>query len=41
LGAEETKLGTIKVYQVDEKFSKAKAEGKLGELKAGDIIRSQ
>ena len=41
LGAEETKLGTIKVYQVDEKFSKAKAESKLGEAKAGDIIRSQ
>jgi curli biogenesis system outer membrane secretion channel CsgG len=41
LGAEETKLGTIKVYQVDEKFSKAKAEGKLGEAKAGDVIRSQ
>jgi curli biogenesis system outer membrane secretion channel CsgG len=41
LGAQETKQGAIKVYQVEEKFAKAKAEGKLGTVKPGDIIRSQ
>ena len=41
LGAEETKKGTVKVFQVEEKFAKAKADGKLEGVKAGDIIRSK
>ena len=41
LGSEEKKRGMIKVYDVQEKFSKAKPEGKLaGEVKPNDIIRA-
>jgi hypothetical protein len=41
LGAEEKRIGSIKIYEVQEKFSKAKPEGKLDGVKAGDVIRSQ
>ena len=41
LGSEETKKGIVKVYQVEEKFAKAKADGKLEGVKPGDIIRSK
>ncbi len=41
LGSEEKKKGVIKVYDVQEKFAKAKAEGKLEPAAAqGDIIRA-
>jgi curli biogenesis system outer membrane secretion channel CsgG len=39
LGAEESAVGRVKIYQVMEKFSKAKAVGSLGAVNSGDIIR--
>jgi curli biogenesis system outer membrane secretion channel CsgG len=41
LGQEEKRKGTIKVYDVQEKFSKAKPEGTMEQVNAGDVIRSQ
>ena len=42
LGAEEKKKGQIKVYEVQEKFAKAKPEGALSPAAAAnDVIRSQ
>jgi len=41
LGAEQKKLGTVKVYEVQEKFAKAKADAAITGLKAGDIVKSQ
>jgi curli biogenesis system outer membrane secretion channel CsgG len=41
LGSEEKKKGVIKVYEVQEKFSKAKAESTLNPAAAqGDVIRA-
>jgi len=41
LGSEEKKKGLIKVYEVQEKFAKAKPEGALNPAAAqGDVIRS-
>ena len=39
LGAEEENKGTIKVFEVAEKYSKAKADGMLKPVKTGDICR--
>lgn len=41
LGVEETTLGKLKLYQVKEKYSKAKPIGRLAGLKQGDIIRDR
>lgn len=41
LGAVETKKGTVKVYQVEEKFSKARLESGTTGVEAGDIIKAQ
>ena len=41
LGSELEKRGTIKVTKVEEKYAKAKAQGALGEVKAGDIVKGQ
>lgn len=42
LGQEEKKKGTIKVYEVQEKFAKAKADGAMTPAAAAnDVIRSQ
>ena len=41
LGSEEEKIGTVKIYKVSEKYSKAKvADGGAG-IKKGDIIRQK
>ena len=39
LGAEESKNGTIKIFEVAEKYSKARAVGELKPVKPGDICR--
>lgn len=40
LGAEETKIGTVKIFQIEEKFSKAKIlNGK--DFNMGDVIRRE
>jgi curli biogenesis system outer membrane secretion channel CsgG len=41
LGSELDKKGTVKVVKVEEKYAKAKADGSLAGIKAGDIVRSQ
>lgn len=41
LGSDVTKKGTLKIYEVQEKFGKAKTDGKIEGLKVGDLIRSQ
>ena len=41
LGAEVTKKGTVKVVDVKEKYAKAKSDGPLAGIKAGDIVRAQ
>jgi hypothetical protein len=41
LGQEEKKLGTVKVTDVQEKFAKAKPDGELKGVKAGDAVRAQ
>ncbi len=39
LGSDEEKVGQIKIFSVQEKFSKARAVGDLEGIKAGNIIR--
>jgi curli biogenesis system outer membrane secretion channel CsgG len=39
LGVDETRLGQVKLIQVNEKFAKARPLGRLAGLKRGDIIR--
>ncbi len=39
LGSEEERIGTVKVFDVKEKYSKAKIEGSAAGIKKGDIIR--
>jgi curli biogenesis system outer membrane secretion channel CsgG len=39
LGSEEEKIGTVKIYQIKEKYSKAKAVSGGGKIKKGDIFR--
>ncbi len=41
LGVDEEKIGTVKVYEVKEKYSKANITSGGTGIKAGDIIRSQ
>jgi curli biogenesis system outer membrane secretion channel CsgG len=41
LGAEEEVIGTVKIYDVKEKFSKAKALTGGGKIKQGDIFRDK
>jgi curli biogenesis system outer membrane secretion channel CsgG len=41
LGVEEDKIGSLKIYQVKEKYSKAKLVSGGKGIKAGDIIRSE
>lgn len=41
LGSETTKKGTVKVVDVKEKYAKAKSDGPLKDVKAGDIVRAQ
>ncbi len=41
LGTELEKKGTVKVYKVEEKYAKAKSDGSLKDIKAGDIVRAQ
>lgn len=41
LGSEVEKKGTVKVVKVEEKYAKAKADGSLSGIKAGDIVRGQ
>ncbi len=41
LGSEEEKLGTVKIFDVKEKYSKARAEGSASGFKKGDIIRDK
>jgi curli biogenesis system outer membrane secretion channel CsgG len=41
LGVEEDKIGSVKIYQVKQKYSKAKLVSGGKGIKAGDIIRSQ
>jgi curli biogenesis system outer membrane secretion channel CsgG len=41
LGSELEKKGTVKVTKVEEKYAKAKADGSLKDIKAGDIVRAQ
>lgn len=41
LGSELTKKGTVKVVDVKEKYAKAKSDGSLTGIKAGDIVRAQ
>lgn len=39
LGSEEERIGTVKVFDVKEKYSKARIEGSGAGIKKGDIIR--
>ena len=39
LGSEEERIGTVKVFDVKEKYSKARIEGSGSGIKKGDIIR--
>ncbi len=39
LGSEEENVGTIKIYEVQEKYSKARAVSGAGKIKRGDIFR--
>jgi len=39
LGSEEEKIGHVKIFDVREKYSKARIEGAAGSIKKGDIIR--
>lgn len=41
LGAEEESIGTVKIYDVKEKFSKAKVLTGGGKIKRGDIFRDK
>jgi curli biogenesis system outer membrane secretion channel CsgG len=41
LGSEEEEIGTVEIYQVKEKYSKAKIVSGGSGIKRGDIIRSQ
>lgn len=41
LGSEEEEIGEVKIYEVKEKYSKALTVSGKGEIKRGDIIRSQ
>lgn len=41
LGSEEERIGTVKVYEVKEKYSKAKVENGGSGIKKGDIIRDK
>lgn len=41
LGTELEKKGTVKVTKVEEKYAKARADGSLKDIKAGDIVRAQ
>jgi curli biogenesis system outer membrane secretion channel CsgG len=41
LGTELEKKGTVKVTKVEEKYAKAKTDGSLKDIKAGDIVRAQ
>jgi curli biogenesis system outer membrane secretion channel CsgG len=41
LGSEVEKKGTVKVVKVEEKYAKAKSDGPLKGVKAGDIVKAQ
>ena len=41
LGSEEERIGTVKIYDVKEKYSKARIEGGVSGMKKGDIIRDR
>lgn len=41
LGSEEETIGTVKIYEVKEKYSKARATGSAQGIKKGDIIRDR
>jgi curli biogenesis system outer membrane secretion channel CsgG len=41
LGTELEKKGSVKVTKVEEKYAKAKTDGSLKDIKAGDIVRAQ
>ena len=41
LGSEEERIGTVKIFEVKEKYSKAKIEGGASGIKKGDIIRDK
>jgi curli biogenesis system outer membrane secretion channel CsgG len=41
LGSELEKKGTVKVTKVEEKYAKAKSDGSLSGIKAGDIVKAQ
>jgi len=41
LGSELEKKGSVKVTKVEEKYAKAKADGSLKGIKAGDIVKAQ
>jgi hypothetical protein len=41
LGSEVEARGSVKVYKVEDKYSRAKSEGPLKDVKAGDIVRAK